>query len=144
MIPSHLMQHALSRSSRRLRRFRKDEEGSFSVEAVIWMPIFAMMLGITMNISTVFFTESQMLRVVQDGNRAYSLGRMANTTQVEEYIAAQLAYTGAALTVTTSLADGNIVTMLQAPATDLMPLNFMTGVFASINVTVSAQHIVEF
>lgn len=108
------------------------------------MPIFAMLLAIIMNISMVFFGESQMLRVVQDANRAFSLGRFQDEVETQDYITAQLAYMGANMTVNTTLFGGIISTEVRAPATDLMPLNFMTAAFNTIDVSVSAQQIVEY
>ena len=126
------------------RRFTRNEEGSASVEVILWMPIMALVLAVIMNISLVFFGESQMLRVVQDANRAFSLGRFADMDETEQYVINQLAYLGATLSVNSTFAGGFITTSLTAPATDLMPLNFMQSAFNGVNVTVSAQQIVEF
>lgn len=136
--------NARGRNCRLFRRFIADEEGSFSIEAVIWMPVFAMILAIIMNVSLVFFNESQMLRIVQDANRAFSLGRLEDAYETETYIAEQLAYLDADLTIITTLSSGVISTTLSVPATDLMPMNFMKGTFDNVQITVAAQHIVEF
>ncbi len=139
--------HALPRFRRGeslIRRFSSNESGSVTVEAVIWFPIFAMLLAFIMNVSIVFFTESQMLRVVQDGNRAFSLGRMADDLEVEAYILSRLAYLDANLVVNTDISGGFIMTNLSAPAGQLMPLNLMTSAFDGITIMVSAQHVVEF
>lgn len=127
-----------------LHRFLRDEEGSFTVEAVIWMPIFAIILALIFNISMIFFTQSQILRVVQDANRAFSLGRLDSTSATENYISSALSYLGTTITVNTTLDQGIISTVLNAPAVDLMPMSFMRDQFADIAVTVTAQHIVEF
>ena len=124
--------------------FVKGEDGNMTIESVVWFPIFAILLAFIMNISMVFFTESQMLRVVQDGNRAFSLGRLDSAAEVEEYILAELEYTGANITVTSAVAGGLIETDLTVPASDLMPLNFMTSAFSGIEIGVNAQHIIEF
>lgn len=131
-------------SGSRLRKFAGDEEGSYSIEAVIWMPIFAILLALIMNVSVVFFTESQMMRVVQDGNRAFSLGRLTSEQAVEDYVLTTLAYTDADIVVTTTVSGGIIRTQLSAPATDLMPLNFLRDSFSNVRVGFTAQQIVEF
>ena len=133
-----------SRLERKSRRFLTDEEGSFSIEAVIWMPIFAILIAIIMNVSLVFFSESQMMRVVQDANRAFSLGRFEDELETQEYILAQLEYMNANFTVETTLFGGVITTEVSAPATDLMPLNLMSSAFDSVNVSVFAQQLVEY
>lgn len=127
-----------------LKLFWKDDRGSATIESIIWFPIFAILIALIMNISMVFFTESQMLRVVQDGNRAFSLGRLEDNVAVEEYILSRLEYLEASLTVGTTISGGFIQTTLAAPASDLMPLNLMNRAFSGITVHVSAQHIIEF
>jgi len=84
------------------------------------------------------------LRVVQDGNRAFSLGRMADAEEVKAYILSRLAYLEANMEITTTISGGFIMTNLSAPAGQLMPLNIMTSAFDGITIMVSAQHIVEF
>lgn len=135
---------AENRTVSRLHRFWKDEEGSFTIEAVIWMPIFAIVLAVVVNVSLVFFSESQILRVVQDANRAFSLGRLDSTEAAETYISKKLAYLEATLDIQTTLNDGVIRTVLSSPATDLMPMSFMRGKFSNVQIIVAADHIVEF
>ncbi|MBD3662512.1 TadE/TadG family type IV pilus assembly protein [Sulfitobacter aestuariivivens] len=133
-----------SLTKKRLGAFVKDENGSVTIESVIWFPIFAILLAFIMNISMVFFNESQMLRVVQDGNRAFSLGRLDSAAEVEQYILTELSYLDVNLNVTSAVAGGLIETDLTVAASELMPLNFMTGAFSGIQVGVNAQHIIEF
>jgi Flp pilus assembly protein TadG len=134
----------LQKMRARAGRFGQSEDGNMTIESVIWVPIFAIILAFIMNISLVFFAESQMLRVVQDGNRAFSLGRLEDAAAVENYILANLANLDATLTIATTVAGGFISTTLDATAGDLMPLNIMTSVFDSVIINVSAQQIVEF
>ena len=135
------IRHAARRG---LARFRTSEQGSFSVEAVIWMPIFAVILTLIMNISMVFHGESQMIRVIQDANRAFSLGRLDDSDAVEAYILSRLSYLNAAMAVNTIIDGGYVMTQMTAPASDLMPFNFLTGAFNGIDIAISAQHIIEF
>jgi hypothetical protein len=127
-----------------LRSFLKDEEGSYTLESVIWFPIFVILLVFVMNIAIVFFSESQILRVVQDGNRALSIGRLETEQEVEEYIGQRLAYLEASLQIDTRIDNGFVFTNIDIPATQLMPLNFMTKAFDGINVAVFAQQIIEY
>ncbi len=134
----------MTKTSNPIFAFLKDEDGSATIESVIWFPIYAILLAFVMNISMVFFTESQLLRVVQDGNRAFSLGRLENADEVEAYIQAELAYIDAQISVNSLISGGLIQTALTVPASDLMPLNFMTSAFSGIDIGVNAQHIIEF
>ncbi len=124
--------------------FWRDTSGSATLEFVIWLPIFATLIALVMNISMVFFTESQMLRVVQDGNRAFSLGRLENNVAVEDYILSRLTYLQANITVATTISGGFVQTTLVAPASDLMPFNLIRSAFNGVNINVNAQHIIEF
>ena len=125
-------------------RFRHSENGTFTVEAVIWFPIFFILLAIIMNITMVFYTESQIMRVVQDANRAVSLNLLETETDAETFIQEQLAYLDAPLTVDTTITSTLVTTVLTTPATELMPFNFMTSAFSGINVGARAQHIIEY
>ncbi|MDW4497018.1 TadE/TadG family type IV pilus assembly protein [Sulfitobacter sp. D35] len=127
-------------------KFLWDENGSFSVEAVIWTPILAIILAVVMNISMVFHAKSQILRVVQDANRAVSLNRLNGETAVQDYINTNLAYLGASLDISSSVdsATNIVTTTVHANATDLMPLTFMTSKFSSVKVGVASHHIIEF
>mgnify|MGYP006945905477 CR=1 FL=1 len=84
------------------------------------------------------------MRVVQDANRALSLGRFDTELEVEAYILARLNHMDANFVVNTTISGGVITTQVSAPATDLMPLNLMTSAFNSIDVSVFAQQLVEY
>jgi Flp pilus assembly protein TadG len=124
--------------------FCKEESGSATIESVIWLPAFAFVLAIIMNVSMVFFFESQLTRIVQDGNRAFSLGRLPDGDAVQQYILGQLTHLDADISVATTIADGFVRTDLTAPAGDLMPLSMARKAFNNVKIRVSAQHIVEF
>ena len=127
-----------------VKRFYRDESGSFSIEAVIWTPIFVVILALMINVSTVFFHESQVLRIVQDANRAFSLGRLETEAETEEYILAELAYIGSSFTVETTQSSSVVSTTVSVPATDLMPMNLVSSAFSSLTINVSGQQLIEY
>ncbi len=128
----------------RVKAFMKGDDGNASIETVIWLPIFGLLLGLIMNVSMLFFNESQILRFVQDGNRAFSLGRFKEPSEVEAYILNKLAYLDAAISIETVVSGGSVSTRLSAPATDIMPFTFLSSAFQGVTVGVSAQHFVEY
>ncbi|WP_411976463.1 TadE/TadG family type IV pilus assembly protein [Sulfitobacter faviae] len=130
--------------SRRVTRFCKDDQGSATIESVIWLPIFVFVLAIIMNVSMVFFYELQLTRIVHDGNRAFSLGRLPDSIAVQDYIIGQVAHLDADINVATTISGGFVKTDLTASAGKLMPLNLARSTFDSVQILVSAQHIVEF
>lgn len=127
-----------------LRSFFRSESGSYTIESVIWLPIYVFILAIMMNVSMVFFNESQLLRVVQDGNRSFAVGRITTLVAVEQYVTDRIAYLDVTPTVNSQLVDGIIYTNLSVVATELMPFTMLHKFFSGTNILVSAQQIVEF
>ncbi len=131
-----------------LRRFRRSEDGSFTLEAVIWMPIFAVLLAIIMNLSMVFFYESQMLRISQDAVRAFSLGRISEA-QAEQYIDDRLAFIDANIDIDIRLV-GDATTPIVAQAVvattagQLMPFDLFSEAFEGIPIGVTTQYLIEY
>lgn len=124
--------------------FCRSESGSYTIESVIWLPIYVFILAIMMNVSMVFFNESQLLRVVQDGNRSFAVGRISTLEAVEQYVTDRIAYLKVTPTVSSQLVDGIIYTNLSVTATELMPFSMLHKFFAGTTILVSAQQIVEF
>jgi Flp pilus assembly protein TadG len=124
-------------------RFLRDQSGSQTLEAVIWLPIFFTMLALVINVSMVFFDQSQIMRVVQNANRAIALGTFTTTTEVEEYIIANLAYMTDTLEVSAAVSGSFVTTTVVVPALELMPVNFLSDYFSDTKVTVIASHLVE-
>lgn len=128
----------------KLLSYLRSEDGSYTVESVIWLPMYLFITVLIINVSMVFFTESQLLRVVQDGNRSFSVGRVTTLSAVEQYITERLAYLEANPVVSSQLVDGIIYTDLQIPVTALMPFTLLDKYFETTTIVVSAQQIVEF
>lgn len=142
--PSHASRSPGRALRRHARDFLRSEAGSYTIESVIWLPIYVFVLALMMNVSMVFFNESQILRVVQDSNRSFSVGRITTLEAVEQYVIERIAYLDVTPTVNSQLVDGIIYTNLSIPATDLMPFGMLHKFFAGTNIVVSAQQIVEF
>lgn len=132
-------------ADRWLTRFWRCEAGSQTVEAVIWLPLFAFLLAFIINIALVFFNESQMLRVAQDANRMFSTGRFTTDTEAETWITENLAYLSPNVTVDSVVDKGMITTELSIPAQDMMPMRMIAlDYFSTVPVRVVAQHVVEY
>ena len=127
-----------------LRRFAANENGSFTIEAAIWTPIFAILMAFSTNISMIFFNEAQVLRTVQNVARAHSLGRYKDDDAAETDLQNQLAYLNADFVAEASITGNLVRASVSVPAIDLMPVNFMRDPFKNFDLTISAQHFVEF
>lgn len=127
---------------RHLDRFARDPRGSATLEAVIWLPIFFLILCIVADASLIFNKQAQVMRVVQDANRAMSIGRLMTTADTQAYIQSRIAAISPNATVTTRLDAGVIITTVTMPSSDLTATTLVAP-FSSLNVSVTAQHMSE-
>ncbi|MDU8913150.1 TadE/TadG family type IV pilus assembly protein [Aestuariicoccus sp. MJ-SS9] len=128
---------------RRVKTFLKDQDGSHTVEAVIWLPIFFVVIALLVNISIIFNRQAEVIRIVQDANRSYSTGYLKSTNEVQNAISAAIGGLTSNAIVTSQEAGGIITTRVDIPTGDLMPF----GIFAALNsktVTLSSQQYAEF
>ena len=58
-----------------LRRFR-DDSGSTTVEFVLWVPVFLVILGLIVDVSLMFLRQSNLWQVARDTARIYSIRQM--------------------------------------------------------------------
>jgi len=123
-------------------RFRRDERGSATIEAVLWLPMFVIFFVMIADVSLVFFRQTEVLRVVQDANRALSVGRFSGPAETEEYVKTAIAPLTTRAQVTTTVNTGVIDTVALVPVEDLVAVgmfNFLNG----YNIAVQSNHYVE-
>lgn len=120
-----------------------DEDGSATIEAMLWIPFYFALMLFVMNAGLIFYGQSQMMRIVQDGNRAFSVGRLENVEETEAFILERLNVISPLATVTTVLDQGIIYTTATVPVEDLASLGAI-DTFDGYPITVSSQHFLEF
>lgn len=88
------MDHRVPRSSilRRLRRLRRDRRGSSTVEFVLWLPMFAGLIGVVADASLLLHSQARLLDVARDAARQLSIGRI-DAAQADAVIAARMGWT---------------------------------------------------
>lgn len=125
--------------------FRKREDGSSTLESVLWMPIFIVFLVLAADASFVFFGQNRAYRIVQDANRSMSVGRLKDEVEVADRVKAELAGIAPNAEVTTFLdtLEGTITSVARIPASDLTATQLFTA-FADLELTVGARHFVEY
>ncbi len=128
-------------SNRLLRAFQR-EDGNATVEAVLWMPIYMALFGMIIDVSLVFGGQSDVLRIVQDTNRAVSLGRFDSLEAAQANIETKILAISSSAIVTVEVIDGVISSVVVIPASDLTATGLFDG-FADVNVVVRAQHLSE-
>ncbi len=126
-----------------LHRFCRNTEGTATVETVLWLPIFFALFGLMVDASMIFNGHSRVMRVVQDGNRNLSVGRLNTELEVENWISTQLASLSNNVSVSTNITAGVATSTAYVPAVDLEIL----GMFSALNtmtISVTSQHYIEF
>lgn len=130
-----------NRTFQRIRRFFGKEEGTATVEAVLWFPIIIGVFALMVDASMIFHGQTKVLRIIQDGNRHYSIGRFKTDEQTETYILAALAsinITGAEVDTRTS-SIGVARTTVSVPAAEFQ----LIGYFPTITIQITSDHVLD-
>ncbi len=123
-------------------RFLRDDKGSFTVEAVIWLPVFILVLCMIADTSLIFAKQSRVMRVVQDANRFYAVGKFADNTATQNYILGLVRPVSPNVTAVSTLTNGIITTTVTMPARDLIATGVLP-VLRSVTVRVVLQQMKE-
>lgn len=126
----------------RSRRFAWSESGAATIEAVLWLPVFVFLLAMVADVALIFGGQAQILRVVQDTNRAVSIGRITSTDDAEAAILEQITGLTSSATAETTLVSGVIHSTVSVPLADLTATHLI-GAFDSLSLTVTSQHMAE-
>lgn len=123
-------------------QFFKDTRGAVSIEMVIWLPVFTLLLGVVADAALIFSKQAQVLRIVQDANRATSIGRLVTSAETEAFIANRISQISPNALIVTTIQAGIISSTVTMPASDLTATSLVAA-FSSIDVSVSSQHLSE-
>lgn len=123
-----------------MRKFRR-EDGGVTVEFVLWLPIFVAVLCLVADASLIFGGKAQVLRIVQDSNRAMSVGRFRDTEDAKAYIVERIDHLSPHAAVAITVTAGIVRTVVTMPASDLTATNF--GILDSIEVSVISEQMLE-
>lgn len=99
-------------------------------------------LTLVFDTSLTFFNQSQILRMMQDANRAYSTGRIRSLDDTEAFVRSGIEAMGATPKVTSTL-NGNIIrTTVEVRAGDLGGVGLLRMI-ADLELRMASQHLVE-
>lgn len=108
----------------RIRQFVHDPNGSATVEFVLWLPVFFLVLMLTVDSSRFLFSQTNMWRAASDTTRMLAVGALSSSTAPAYAQGYALAGETYAVTVTN---DGTKVsTTISVPISDIS----VTGVFS--------------
>lgn len=106
------------------------------------MPFFLVLFAMVVDVSLVMGGQAEVLRIVQDTNRAVSLGRYQNLEDARQYILTEITPLSTNPTVTIDVVDGIITSVVVIPARDLTATGLFDGL-ADVDIVVRAEHLSE-
>ncbi len=128
--------------NQKLRAFARREQGSASIEAVLWIPMFLLFFSLLTDTSLIFGRESEILRIVQDANRSLAVGRFQTIKEAQTYVNDKVAKFSPRSIVNVSIDQGIISTTVSLPATDLT-ITGLLDAFSGVTIAVSASQMSE-
>ena len=126
----------------RIRDFLHNTRGTATVETVLWFPMFMFIFGLMVDVAMIFHGQAKVLRIVQDSNRQYSIGNLADETATETFVETQLAAVNIVGVATTTEIAGVAHTSVIVGANQLQVIGFFTT-FNNLNLNISAEHMIE-
>lgn len=129
------------KSLRRLfpKRFLRESDGTITVEAVLWVPIYLVFFALIVDVSQVFHGQAKAMRMAYDANRQASLGTLADADATRQAVLASVQTFSPNATVTTTFDAESISTVVVMPSNDLVIIGSIAPIM-NINVTVSSVH----
>lgn len=126
-----------------MKTFLTEDSGSSTVEAVLWIPIFAGFFALVADATFLFFGQNRAYRIIQDANRSLSVGRLNSGDEVEAFVLDQLGSQAVGALVTSTTDMGKVTTTLSVPAANFVVLGLFTSL-ADLDVRVGASHLIEY
>lgn len=127
---------------RPIKHFARSKDGSITVEAVVWIPIYILFIAIIVDTSLLFHGKAKAMRMAHDGNRQASVGLLETEKQVEDAVFARVKRFSPSAKVDTVFGANTVQTTLTIPANELTAI----GSFSSLlkfDLTVSSVHLME-
>jgi len=125
-------------------RFLRRQDGTATVEAVLWFPIFLAIFGLMIDATMIFHGESDVLDVIQDANRNRSIGRFTTDDEVVAFINTMLAAESIKPKTVTAVTDPTtaiITTSVVVPMKQFQVFGWSS--LLNLEVTVTAGHLLE-
>ncbi len=103
-----------------VRKFRRDEQGTATVESLIWLTFLVAFTFMILDAAMVFMNNTEVRRITQDANRLFIKGIFDdNTSSLETWIEGQLDGLAPNADATATIdSDGRLSTVVVYPATD--------------------------
>lgn len=132
-----------------IKTFLRREDGSSTIEFVLWLPIVILILLLIVDASMLFMSRSHAIRVLQDTNRLYSVGQFTGETLEERLTKAQnyalnrLRGFSPSATATTTETERVVRTQATMRIREIAQVGLLGMAFDS-EMVVAAEHRVEY
>jgi hypothetical protein len=127
---------------RDLSAFSRDEHGSATIEAVLWLPFFILFFVMVLDAAMIFANQARILRIVQDGNRAYAVGGIADCDAAKVWVESRVQPLAPSAVASCDRSSGISTLEVSMNSGDL-DLSGAAGVFGGLSVVARSQHFVE-
>ena len=111
MLPNRLV--------RGCKKFLRRDNGAATIEVILWLPFFLALFSLMVDISMIFNNQSRIMRIIQDGNRNYSIRRLNTNAETETYVENRIAPISSNASAVTTNVAGLITTTVTVPLADL-------------------------
>ncbi|MBS1303490.1 TadE/TadG family type IV pilus assembly protein [Loktanella sp. SALINAS62] len=128
----------------KLRRYWREEHGSTTVEMVLWIPAFFYLFVMIADASFIFYGKSQTLQILQDANRALSVGAIDSEAALESRVntlISGLGYSGIVDAIINST-TGIVTTKVVVPANQLTAVGSIPGL-SNFELAIVSSHYLE-
>lgn len=124
-------------------KFLKSEDGTATVESLLWFMAFMLVFFLTFDSAMMFKAQTDVVRITQDANRLASIGRLVTAADTEAYVENRLSDRLPNADATTTINSfGVIRTVVEIPTSDVGQIGWFAA-FRDLTLTVSAEHLKE-
>lgn len=110
---SELFAEARKVFRQRLSELKQDEDGGTNtIEFVLWLPIFILILSIVVDVCFMFLAQAVMYDVASDTARRMAVGRFADTTAAEASANTAAAFNGTNASSTVTVGSDSVITVV--------------------------------
>ena len=125
-----------------LRKFLRGQDGGATVELVLVLPVFLLIVALIVDSSMILFRQSQAYRVIQDANRSMSLGRLSTPEETSAFVTSALEPIAPGATAASSVSNGIVITTASMPISGIQITGLLSA-FDDGSVGVTATHVLE-
>lgn len=123
-------------------KFLRNEDGSSTIEVVLWLPVVLALLFFTIDVSMIYHSKAEISKIAHDTNRGIAVGRFANALEAETYAMSRLSPISSNATVAVLADTNNVSTAVQVPSRDIALMRSVSA-FGVGDINVSYSHMMQ-